>query len=78
MNLCALISFLLEIRAKKVDLIVEETLKENVENSKDELNFDIGGEAKNQYRAAVTRNLDYNFLEELEASLDKTKDNSSL
>ena len=76
MKICALISFIFEIRAKKVRLIIEETQKaenEEAENPEDELNFDVEGAVKCQI-GTVMKTLDPDFLKEIEESLDKTED----
>ena len=76
MKICALISFIFEIRAKKVRLIIEETQKaenEETENPEDELNFDVEGAVKCQI-GTVMNTLDPDFLKEIEESLDKTED----
>ena len=75
---CALISFIFEIKAKKVQSIFEETQtvkKENVENPQDGLNFYIGGEVIDRNETGM-KTLDCNFLKELEESLEKTEDDS--
>ena len=68
MKICALISFIFEIRAKKVRLIIEETQK-----AEDELNFDVEGAVK-CHIGTVMKTLDPDFLKEIEESLDKTED----
>jgi len=76
MKICALISFIFEIRAKKVRLIIEETQKvenEEAEIPEDELNFDVEGAVKCQI-GTVMKTLDPDFLKEIEESLDKTED----
>ena len=76
MKICALISFIFEIRAKKVRLIIEETQKaenEEAENPEDELNFDVEGAVK-CHIGTVMKTLDPDFLKEIEESLDKTED----
>ena len=76
MKLCAFFSFILEIGAKKMQLIIKETQKaqnEELENPKDELNFDVEGAVKCQI-GTVMKTLDPDFLKEIEESLDKTED----